>query len=205
MKVITYDTNKKASIYAEALAVLLSGGTIVYPTETAYALGADLYSPSAYQRVYTIKKRHDKKSLPVIVPNLKYASTLVQFPGKASQLAMKYWPGPLTLVLPFLYSHDLAYHGDPYLAVRMSSHPIAAALATAFGKPIISTSANISSHPACYTVDELMEQLYNHDHTPDLVIDAGALPVKPVSTIVKITPEEAIIIRKGLIDVTSDL
>ena len=126
MKILKYDSEKKASIVAEALVVLMSGGTVVYPTETAYGIGADFFSPHAYRTVYSLKYRSPKKPLPVIVPDVHYARTLVQFSPEALQLAARYWPGPLTLVLPFLYSKQWVHHGDDYLALRVSSHPFAA-------------------------------------------------------------------------------
>src|SRR5262245_30301280 len=135
MKILRYDPENKAKIFSEALVVLMSGGTVVYPTETAYGLGADFYSPSAYRAVYTIKYRDEKKPLPVLVPDLQYATTIVKFSPSASALAQKHWPGPLTLVLPFLYRREWPHHLDDYLALRVSSHPIARSLTQAFGKP----------------------------------------------------------------------
>ena len=103
MKVIRFDPERKAEQLAEALVVLLSGGAVVYPTETAYALGADFFSPHAYRNIYRVKQRVGTKYLPVIVPDAHYATTIVKFSPKSSRLASRYWPGPLTLVLPFLY------------------------------------------------------------------------------------------------------
>ncbi len=101
MKVIKYKPENKASVIAEAMVVLMSGGTVVYPTETAYALGADFFSPHAYLSIFDIKTRDKNKPLPVIVPTMNYAMTLVNFSAEAVVLATKHWPGPLTLVLPF--------------------------------------------------------------------------------------------------------
>lgn len=197
MKVLRYDSEKRAEVLAEALVVLLSGGTVVYPTETAYALGADFFSPRAYRSVYMLKYRAGDKLLPVIVPDFRYAATLVRFPPKATELAIKHWPGPLTLVLPFLYRKQMLHHNDDYLAVRVSSHPFASSLARAFGRPLISTSANVSHHPLCYRADEVLKQFEKRRAVPDLVIDAGPLPhVKP-STIVKVDDTGLSILREG--------
>ncbi len=199
MKIIKYAPEKKASILAEALVVLLSGGTVVYPTETAYGLGADFFSPRAYRSIFSIKYRDAKKALPVIVPDLEYATTLVEFSPQASKLAAEYWPGPLTLVLPFRYGKEYEYHTDPYLALRVSSHPIAASLAQAFGKPLIATSANASGKAVCYSADDVIRQFESSRSQPDLVIDAGMLPEAPPSTIVKVDRDSLEVIRNGSI------
>jgi L-threonylcarbamoyladenylate synthase len=199
MKVLQYTPEKKASILSEALVVLLSGGTVVYPTETAYALGADFFSPKAYRSIFGIKYRDAKKVLPVLAPDLRYATTIVEFTPSASRLAAEYWPGPLTLVLPFLYRKQYEYHTDAYLALRLSSHPFAANLAQAFGKPLIATSANTSGMTVCYSADEVRKQFEKSRLQPDLLIDAGDLPKNPPSTIIKIDGDRVELIRSGAI------
>jgi L-threonylcarbamoyladenylate synthase len=200
MKVVTYTPATKASILSEALLTLLSGGTVVYPTETMYGLGADFFSPKAYRAIFTIKYRDAKKPLPVIVPDERYATTLVSFTPQASRLASEYWPGPLTLVLPFLYGQHFNHHLDPYLALRVSSHPFASSLARAFGKPLISTSANVSGHGVCYSVEEVLDHFKRTRVQPDLVIDAGVLPQSPPSTIIKFDAKgDMKVIREGAI------
>ena len=197
MKVLPYDPQNKAGILAEALVVLLSGGTVVYPTETAYGLGADFFSPRAYQRVFAIKNRSERKPLPVIIPNFQYAQTIVSFTPEASKLAQKYWPGPLTLVLPFLYAKEWTHHGDAYLALRVSSHPFAASLAQAFGRPLIATSANISCDKACYSAEAVIRQMSQSHLTPDLVIDMGDLPDIEPSTMVRVDDQGIAVLRSG--------
>jgi len=199
MKIIKYKTENKASIIAEALVVLMSGGTVVYPTETAYALGADFYSPGACLKVYMIKARRRDKPLPVIVPDINYAVTLVKFSPQALRIATQYWPGPLTMVQPFIYSKEWSHHGDNYLALRVSSNTIAAGLAHAFGKPLISTSANVSSSDACYSVEDLEQQLKKANKQVDLVIDAGRLEKIKPSTVIKDEAGKFKVLRQGQI------
>ncbi|MBI4090469.1 MAG: threonylcarbamoyl-AMP synthase [Candidatus Komeilibacteria bacterium] len=199
MKVIKYDSNNKAGILAEALVTLLSGGTVVYPTETAYALGGDFYSPRAYRSVFRIKYRTTTKPLPVIVPDFRYAATLVEFSPEAARLAERYWPGPLTLVLPFKYRQAWPHHPDDHLALRVSSHAIAANLSKVFGHPLIATSANRSGSDPCYTIEEVVEQMQQSRLQPDLVIDAGALQEVPVSTIVRVDGSVCTVLRRGSI------
>ena len=201
MKVIKYHRDDKAKIIAEALVILLSGGTVVYPTETAYAIGADFYSPGACRQVVTIKQRGRHKKLPVIVPGINYATTLVKFSPSALALAHKYWPGPLTLVLPFLYSKEWPHHGDDHLAVRVSSHPLAASLVHAFGRPLISTSSNISGAEPSYSGEEVIKHFRKTTRQPDLVIDAGTLPRVEPSTIIKEDAGRLEVLRQGPIKI----
>src|SRR3989344_1583026 len=200
MKVVAYEPNHKAQILADALVVLMSGGTVVYPTETSYGLGADFFSPHAYRTVYAVKFRGKVKPLPVIVPSRQYAATLVKFTPQASILAERYWPGPLTLVLPFLYGSQWPHHPDRYLALRVSSNPIAFNLSQSFGRPLISTSANISGSEPAYTAGEAMAQFKSHGVEPDLIIDAGEIPRTPPSTIVRVDESGVHVLRKGGID-----
>lgn len=201
MEIIHYEPEKKASIIAEALTVLLSGGTIIYPTETSYALGADFFSPGACRRIYKMKFRDETKPLPVLVPDVTYAHTLVKFSRISERLASEHWPGPLTLVLPFLYKKHWSHHGSDFLALRVSSHPFAFTLAKAFGGPLVSTSANISGVEPGYNVESVMNQLQESFMKPDLVINAGTLKSTPPSTIVKDENGRLTVLRKGPISI----
>lgn len=197
MKILTYTTEQKASILAEALVVLMSGGTVVYPTETSYALGADFFSPQAYQRIFKIKKRQKQKPLPVIVPTYVYATTIVAFSPKASELALHYWPGPLTLVEPFRYTSEWPHHADSHLALRVSSHPFALDLTKALGRPIISTSANVSGEGSQFRATDIIKQFDGIEIKPDLIIDWGELPAAQPSTILKDENGSLKVLRKG--------
>jgi len=118
---------------------------------------------------------------------------------EAKKLALKYWPGPLTLVLPFKYCKWQG-HCDDYLALRISNHPFASDLVCSFGHPIVSTSANISEKGDCYDPEKIKEQFEAEKFKPDLFISAGKLPIKLPSTIVKFD-KEAKILRQGEIKV----
>lgn len=201
MKIIRYQADRKGAILAEALVMLQSGGTVVYPTETAYGLGADFYSPTGYRAVYAIKYRTNDKPLPVLVPDMRFAATLVEFPPRAAELASKYWPGPLTLVLPFIYHRQWPHHMSRFLGVRASSNPLAMNLSQALGHPLISTSANISGKDLCYTVEDIIFQFRGRSRQPDLVIDVGPLPTVSPSTIVKISNDSFEVLRQGAITV----
>ncbi|MFH0873897.1 MAG: L-threonylcarbamoyladenylate synthase [Candidatus Komeilibacteria bacterium] len=203
MRVIKLTAQNKHKVLHQALEVINRGGTIVYPTETAYALGGDFFSPEAYQKIFAIKGRPKDKIFPVIVPDEHLARILVRFSVKAQVLAKQYWPGPLTLVLPL--KHKKLQHTafkSKTLALRVSSHPIAHILCRLAARPLIVTSANVSGKPAVYDIKRFLTQMRQRKFVPDLVIDAGPLPEVFPSTIVKLTNSHLEVLRQGQIVVT---
>lgn len=196
MKEIKLNKENKVQVLQAAIEVLNAGGIIVYPTETSYGLGCDFYNKKACDKIYSIKQRDKRNPLPVIIPDAVAASYLVEFSEKSRKLALEYWPGPMTLVLPYKYC-KLQNHCDDYLALRVSSHPFASELSIHFGKPIVSTSANISTHPNCYTAQQIRQEFRNLKVQPDLFINAGTLPKQSPSTIIKFTGNRGEVLRAG--------
>ncbi|MBI4256760.1 threonylcarbamoyl-AMP synthase [Candidatus Uhrbacteria bacterium] len=184
----------------EAVGVLKRGGVVVFPTETAYGLAADATNEAAVERVTQIKGRVEDKSFPLIAASREMVERFAGIPQGLEKLVSTYWPGPLTLVLPVMEG-ELAQRviHDKTVAIRVSSHPLARALSEGLGKPIVSTSANLSDRPACYSVENVRIQLGD---TPDAYLDGGTLEPQPPSTIVTIDdygyPE---VIRQGSIEI----
>jgi len=166
----------------EAIAVLKRGGVVVFPTETAYGLAADATNSEATQRVCEIKERIQEKVLPIIAADRAMVERVAGIPSGFNRLVTRYWPGPLTLILPAL-SEQLApgVIANDEVAVRVSSHPVARALSEGLGQPIVSTSANKSGEPVCYSIQDVRDQL---GALPDYYLDAGELIPEPPSTIV---------------------
>lgn len=188
MLLIRIDPKKPdAAAFKKAVAVLKAGGLVVYPTETAYALSCAPASAAAVRRLFAVKGRDGSKPLPLIAATAAMAKRAVKLDRYGTALAEAFWPGPLTLVAP-------AKKGT--LAVRVSSHPTAAALAKAFGGPVVSTSANRSGGPAAFDVPSVLKQL---GARPDLVLDAGPLKPGPVSTIVRPLDGVIEILREGAV------
>lgn len=196
MKEIILDKNNRLEVLQQTLDVIRSGGVIVYPTETSYGLGADFYNKQAIDKIYQIKNRDKEHKLSVLVPDLASAKTMVYFPGDARRLAEHYWPGALTLILPFR-NCKWPEHCSDYLALRVSSHAFAKELVKAYGGPIIATSANISGQTDCYTPAQIQNQFKNKKHQPDLFINAGKLEQNKPSTIIKFINNKAEILRQG--------
>lgn len=185
----------------EAVELLKAGGVIVYPTETSYGLGCDATNHAAVERVFAIKGRPETKALSVILPSLEEATKYINLRPYSRRLANHYWPGPLTIVASVAPASTLS----PYCinknrhAVRVSSHPVAAALATLLGRPIVATSANLSGQADLYAAKDVLASFSGEVNQPDAFIDAGDLPLLPPSTIVEVGAEGINVLRQGSI------
>ena len=174
-----------------------SGGVIVYPTETFYAIGGNALDNDLGQRLSEIKKRHPDKPFPTLIGSLQALEKLVQsWPHRARQLAGKYWPGALTMVLPGLKNLPQAILGkDGSIAVRWSPHPLVNDLAKISHLPLISTSANLSGRPPTTKADQLDPRLLA---SADLLIVADNQNPNPQpSTIIDVRVDPPILLRPG--------
>lgn len=184
-----------------ALDHLKSGGVVVLPTDTLYGLAADVFSRDALERVFAIKGRSSDLALPVLVSD--WAMVAVVAENKlyfAQRLAEKYWPGPLTLVLPKLPGVScLVTAGRDTVAVRSPNHKVPQRLITQLGRPITGTSANLSGEPNPLFLDEVRRQLGNN---VDCIISCGPAPEGTASTIVDLTNGLPKLIREGAIPFT---
>lgn len=186
----------------DAIAVLKKGGVVVFPTETAYGLAADARNSEAVERVFKIKGRSEGKSLPLIASDRAMVERVAGIPSGLVRFADQHWPGPLTLILPVMgdtFASGVIKNSE--IAIRVSSHPVAVALSRGLGAPIVSTSANRSGEPACYSIKEVQAQFQNQEQQPDYYLDGGELPLGIPSTIVSVDdygyPE---ILRQGAIE-----
>ena len=185
---------------ASAAARLRAGELVAFPTETVYGLGADAGNPDAVRRIFAAKGR--PADHPVIVhlndPN-EIAHWARSVPKAAKKLAAKFWPGPLTLILPRA-SHvsDIVTGSQDSVGLRVPSHPVARLLLAAFGGAIAAPSANrfgrISPTTARHVADDLGDAVAS-------ILDGGACPVGIESTIVAFAGETAILLRPGGIGV----
>lgn len=140
-----------------AIAALKSGGIIAYPTEGVFGLGCDPQNTLAIERLLALKQRPSDKGFILIASDWKQLQPYLQpLTSQQMQRVMQTWPGPVTWVIPAADSIPGLLKGmHNTLAVRITSHPIAAQLCREFGGAIISTSANLSGQPACTTADAI--------------------------------------------------
>lgn len=183
------------------VAVLKSGGIIVYPTDTVYSLGCDATNPQAVKKIFLIKGRKEIKPLPNICVSLAMAKRYAKFSPLALLLAQKYWPGALNLALPVkLAGAKLATARQGKIGLRVPKFSLALQLAQALNKPLVSTSANVSGLTPCYNIKEIMAQFKSRKNQPDLIIDAGQLSRKnKPSTVVEVKNNKFKVLRQGKI------
>jgi len=176
--------------------LLRAGLVVACPTETQMRLLADASNPRAVERVFELKGRPVGQPLPLIVPSLELAMRLVRdLPALAVELAARYWPGPLTLLL-YAQAHVPALLvKDGKVAVRVPGPSPALDLVTAFGAALTATSANRSGQPPLSTEAEL-RTAFGEDLA---AIVPGAAPGGPPSTIVDVSSGEPVLLRRGAI------
>jgi tRNA threonylcarbamoyl adenosine modification protein (Sua5/YciO/YrdC/YwlC family) len=180
----------------QAIEVLHRGGVIAYPTDSIYALGCAIEARDAIERIYRAKNMNKKQRLALICPDLSTASAYGQFSQTAFRLAQRIFPGPYTLVVPATHEvpRTLTHDKRRTVGIRITSHPIAQALARGLGRPLLTTSAVVGEdHEPCRDAEEILEAFGKHI---DLVIDATQTPASP-STVIEVDGDTITVIREG--------
>ena len=178
----------------KALGILQNGGIVAFPTDTVYGMGTLAFDNTAIESIYTAKDRPIEKAIPILIGDLSDLEKVGRdIPDMALRFAARFWPGPLTCVVPKQPTLPVAVSATPTVAVRIPNHPDALALLRAAG-PMAVTSANISGQPSPTTAQEVYEQL--NGRIP-LILDGGKTPGGVPSTLVDCTGEQPIILREG--------
>jgi L-threonylcarbamoyladenylate synthase len=183
----------KATIQRAAQTVE-KGGVIIYPTDTVYGLGCNLFNEDSVKRVFKIKGERTKP-LPILASNVKEIEKIAQVTEKTIKLAEKFWPGPLTMVLPKkpLLSNIVTCNLDS-VAVRVPNHEVALELIRLSGGLLVGTSANKSGKKPPQTASEAAKQI---GEEVDVILDGGPTPIGASSTIIDLTGEKPRILRRG--------
>lgn len=183
---------------AEVAALLRQGGIVAYPTETFYGLGALASHHGALERLAAAKLRPEGKPLPLLAGDLAQVEEVASLASPlARRLAGRFWPGPLTIVLPAVPGLDpLVTAGDATVAIRIPGSEVARALALAAGGALVSTSANVSGEPPPADVGALTPALRAR---LDGVLDGGPTPGGLPSTLVAISGDTIRCVRDGAI------
>ena len=188
--------------YQAITACLRSGGIIIYPTDTAYALGCDATNAQAVEKIFKIKGRDKTKTLSLIVADRAMAEDWLEFSDKARVLADKYWPGPLGLILPVKKNGlAAAVIQDGCAGARVPANPMARELSRLAGVPLVATSANASGSGPKFTLADARASLGDKLALIDEAIDGGELPAGDVSTMVKVCDNKMEVIRAGAIKI----
>ena len=181
---------------ARAVEILRRGGLVAFPTETVYGLGADATNAEAIRRIFAAKGRPATNPLICHVADEAMARQYARaWPAAASTIAAKFWPGPITLVVPKAASiPPEATAGRETVGLRAPNHPVALELLRAFGKPIAGPSANQSNYISPTTAQHVRDELGT---SVDLVLDGGACNVGIESTVLDVSSGRPAILRPG--------
>jgi L-threonylcarbamoyladenylate synthase len=181
-----------------AAELLRHGRLVAFPTETVYGLGANALDPAAVLRIFEAKGRPLTSPLIVHIASLAMARELaLEWPDKAETLARKFWPGPLTLVVPKQpLIPDIVTSGLPSVGLRMPAHPLALALLRATGLPLAAPSANRFTELSPTTAQHVRDSLGS---AVDLILDGGPCTVGIESTVVSLAGLAPRILRSGMI------
>ncbi len=187
---------KETDPIREAAEIVKRGGIVAFPTETVYGLGADAFAPLAVARIFEVKRRPYFDPLIVHVSDRRLLGKLVaDIPALAQNLADRFWPGPLTLVLPKKEEvPELVTAGLPTIAVRMPNHSMALRLIELSGSPIAAPSANPFGYLSPTTADHVRAQLGDQ---VDLVLDGGPCEIGVESTILSFAEPRPTLLRPG--------
>lgn len=177
-----------------ALEILRAGGLVAFPTDTVYGLGALAHDADAIASIYAAKERPPEKAIPILIWDAADLDRVTaDVPDMARRLAARFWPGPLTLVVPKRADLPEAVSATAAVGVRVPDHPVARALLRAAG-PMAVTSANRSGGGNARRAEEVFAQL--NGRIP-LVLDGGETPGGVASTVADCTGAEPVILREG--------
>lgn len=190
-KILQIDAkNPQVDRILEAARLVHQGGLVIFPTETVYGIAADCANPRAMQRLREVKKRTEGKPFSVMIAQKELIRNYTPYAdSKLFKLIDRYWPGPLTVIVPT----DMA---DETIGIRIPNHPVALKLVENAHCTIAAPSANFESNPPPTTCEEALRDL---DGLVDLAIDSGPVNIGTASTIVDFTKEKPTVVREGVI------
>jgi L-threonylcarbamoyladenylate synthase len=194
MKIIKIDTEKPEKDKIEfALNLLRDGGTVVYPTDTIYGLGVNIYDENAIKKVFYIKKRSFNKPLSVCVSQISDINRIAYLDKTKRDIINEILPGPFTIILRKKeFISKLLTAGGEKIGIRIPNNRICMELTKLF--PITTTSANLSGKKPSGSVNEVVEQL---DDSVDLILDTGKSENEFPSTVIDLTLNTPKVVREG--------
>lgn len=211
---------------SQAAELLKSGGILAHPADTCFGLAGDLMKEEVLKKIQLIKGREADKPMSIMVSQAKSeerraessatkkSSTLhaprsplenyVLLDDFSRRVCAKLLPGPVTIVLPKGPKIPKWYFPETeWIGIRMVDDEQVNELLKAFGGPIITTSANLSSQPTCYTAEEVIEIFENQDHKPDGILMGEILEKKLPSTVIKVEDGKIIVLREGPLEISN--
>jgi len=186
----------------QALEVLQAGGLVAFPTDTVYGVGALAFDGKAVESIYKAKDRPIEMAIPILIGDTADINKVAsEVPLMAKKLAERFWPGPLTIVVPKHLSLPDSISATNTVGIRVPDHIVARSVLRAAG-PIAVTSANLSGQPSPSTAGEVFAQLSGRIA---LIVDGGKTPGGVPSTLVDCTGSQPIVVRQGPISLNQIL
>lgn len=180
----------------EAIKVLLQGGIVIFPTDTAFGMGCRIDRHESIERLFAIRQRPLAMTPPVLVSSLQMAEEYATIPEAVKDtLISNYWPGALTVILPAQKDVDQLLQKDGGIGLRLPNHSIPQALIGGVGIPVIGTSANFHGNPTPYKTTDLDPELIK---LVDFVVE-GACTVCRESTVISCLSDPWQILRQGAV------
>ena len=199
-RIFRIEGRNSGKIITKAARIIKQGGTVAFPTETVYGLGADALNPDAVRKIFKAKGRPLDNPLIVHIADIEQLDVIASdVPGSARNLMDAFWPGPLTMIFKREdIVPDVITCGLDTVAIRMPDNPIALELIREAGTPIAAPSANISGRPSPTTAEHVISDLSGRI---DAVIDGGAVRVGVESTVLDMTPDIPVLLRPGRVSI----
>ena len=183
----------------EVATALRDGKLVVFPTDTVYGIGTNVYNKDACEKIYEVKGRPKNKPLSVLISDISMLQDIVDYISPVEQkLIDTFWPGPLTIkfLKKTAFLPDIVSAGDKYIRVRLINDSITKEIIDLAQVPIVAPSANLHGSPTGTKVKNIINELGNK---VDYILDCGDIEDDTVSTIVQVEDEEINIIREGKI------
>ncbi len=194
---LSTDWNNPA-IIQKAMTVIQRNGSLVYPTDTVYGLGVNALRVHCLERIFKIKKRPETKPVPVMVRDIEMAKKLAFVDKKTEKVLEAVWPGPITVILKKReVVPDILTAGQRTIGLRIADCRLTQILMANLTEPITATSANFSGSPPLNSALEIIEIFTKAYPRPDLILEAGQLPVSQPSTVLDLTGQQPKILRVG--------
>lgn len=182
---MSFMTPAKDSLIDRAVSILNRGGVVAFPTDTVYGIGVHPCQPEAVRKLYQVKGRPIDKPIPILLGSIGDVEQVAQnVPESFFQLANRYWPGELTLIVEAKNLPPEVTAGGKTVGLRMPNHALALKLLRSFGRPIATTSANKSDEMPATSTEEVRDNL---GKLVDLILDSGQTLTKTASTVLDLS------------------
>lgn len=199
MRIDIHGRGVNQKVVNQAVEILEDGGVIIYPTDTVYGIGCDITRKNAIERIYRAKNMDKQKPLSFVCADLKDISNYARVDTVMYRVMRKHLPGPYTFILPATREVPrMLVSRQKTVGIRIPDHPFTLALVEALGRPIVSTSVNISEQSFASDPQEFSA---HYEGQVDLIIDAGPAYAE-LSSVIDLTNHDPVVVREGQGDVS---